>query len=92
MSAFGRKNGTAAGKASFGVARPMHAPFGSTAPGQHPAAAESDSQPSTAPESASAAAAPSAPTPPSAPNGAANAEAMQRLSDRMNFRAYRGRP
>ncbi len=86
MSAFGRKNGTG-GKSSFGVARPMHAPFGSSAPGQGlthgdaeaaPVEPAGDTQlPAVSAESAVTAA-------PAAPNAANNAEAMQRLSDRMN--------
>lgn len=95
MSAFGRKNGPG-GKASFGVARPMHAPFGSTAPGQTPQAesapAVADPQqlanasqfPPVTPEAVAGPGQSAMPIPPAAPNSAANAEAMQRLSDRMN--------
>jgi len=91
MSAFGRKNGMG-GKASFGVARPMHAPFGSTAPGQgqsapqdeDAAAAETGGGTQFPPVSSDAIAVPGAPAVPSGPNAGANAEAMQRLSDRMN--------
>jgi pilus assembly protein CpaF len=73
----------------------MHAPFGSTAPGQ--SAAESaptpvDPQqisdagqfPPVTPEAMAGPGQSAAPAPPSAPNSNNNAEAMQRLSDRMN--------
>jgi len=77
------------GKTSFGVARPMHAPFGASQPGQAtapPAAAHATPQ-----QLAGAAQFP--PVDPDAlesqatalpPAADANAEAMQRLSDRMN--------
>ncbi|HEY1124794.1 MAG TPA: CpaF family protein [Sphingobium sp.] len=94
MSAFGRKNGPG-GKASFGVARPMHAPFGSTAPGQ--SAPQSEAAPAdpdqlssagqfppVTPEAVAGPGSIAAPAAPSAQNAASNAEAMQRLSDRMN--------
>jgi len=94
MSAFGRKNGPG-GKASFGVARPMHAPFGSTTPGQgapESAPAPADPQqlsnasqfPPVTPEAVAGPGPSAAPALPAASNSANNAEAMQRLSDRMN--------
>ncbi len=78
------------GKSSFGVARPMHAPFGSTQPGQTaPDAAAAEPAggaqlPASAESAETSAASGGAPAAPAGPNAANNAEAMQRLSDRMN--------
>ncbi|MCE7797824.1 CpaF family protein [Sphingobium sufflavum] len=72
MSAFGRKNGLT-GRGSFGVARPMQGPGG----GQPATTAGSQFPPIPAP--------PPLPTPgESNPASDRNADAMQRLSDRMN--------
>jgi len=78
MSAFGRKNGMG-GKASFGVARPMHAPGASphAAPPSAPAVSGGAQFPPIAGDIAAQPGAPSA-----APDR--NADAIARLTDRMN--------
>jgi pilus assembly protein CpaF len=77
MSAFGRKNGTGGGqRSSFGVARPMHSPQGTRADGGQFPPLPGDAAAPMPGESAAPLS--------SAPQTDRTAEAMARLSERMN--------
>jgi len=75
MSAFGRKNGLG-GKSSFGIAKPMHGPGGATPPGP----AGGTQFPPVPADSVTSDLPPASTINPNNPN----ADALQRLDDRMN--------